>query len=109
MARTLRRPALVFPADNHTRLMQGFHAGATFLFRVWRIPVGIIPPEDLETAGLNPFTNPVVYYVARDAWSHQAMTDTERHLAGPLTLDGAAAIARTFIDEYNRNTNFGAF
>lgn len=109
MPRTVRRPPLVFPMENHTRLMQGMTMGSVFLFRVWRVNVLIVPAADLETAGLNPHTNPLVYYVARDAWSNQGMTDTERHIAGPLTLDGAAAIARTLVEEYNRNTNFGAF
>ena len=109
MPRTLNFPALVFPMDNHTKLMQGFHAGETFLFRVWRVAVTDVAPAAMETAGLDAATSPLVYYLARDAWGNVTPDEPTLYLAGPLTLDGAAAVARSFTDEYNRQTNYGAF
>jgi hypothetical protein len=109
MGRVLNRPPLVFVADNHTRLMQGFHASETFLFRVWRIDEADVTDESMETAGLDRTANPRVYYLLRDTWGGAGFDDPRLYLAGPLTLDGAAAVARTFTEAYDANTNFGAF
>lgn len=92
----------------HSRLMQGFHAGEVFLFRVWRVRQEDVAPAAMETAGLNPATNPTVYYLIRDSWQ-ETRDEPALHLAGPLTLDGAAAVARSFTDAYDHETNFGAY
>lgn len=77
----------------------------TFLFRIHRVPVAKVPSDVLDDAGLNPFSNPFVFFlVGADEWDEPGP-----ELTGPLTFDGAVAVARSFTDNFNRLTNYGAF
>lgn len=104
-------PVMFSHATGLSKLMQGAKAdpttreAETFLFRIHRVPVAKVATGVMDDAGLNPFCNPFVFFlVAADEWDEPGP-----ELTGPLTYEGALAVARSFTETFNRLTNYGAF
>ena len=82
------------PSTGLSRLMNGADSvtGETFLFRIQRVG---------EHKGAD-----TVYYLVKDEGFSAGAGE---RMSGPLTFEGACAVARARIDTYNKQTNFGAF